>query len=470
MEAFPSGAAARLLITPNALRRHARRAQRELAALGLSQNLAFSQEFVARVFGLKTWNEAVHLAQTATVAPSSPPTPGHALASPAPALPGREAFLWAEEPPVFDAEAFRRLMLQTAEQGFSDVSVSPNEPILGERFGRLYTLSRRRMTPAEIERMIVGLYDPEGTGTSAIHRLRQGHDLDFPLDIPQDRLRTLRARVNVTGISSNGVSGHQVTCRLMPHHPPRLEVLQLPEAVERALFGPHGLVVVAGSTGTGKSTFLGSVIRDYVENPRDEDLKILTYERPIEFVYDDLAPPGATHRTIVAQTEVGRHLPSFEAGIHNALRRKPHAIMVGECRDRDTVEALLEAARTGHMVYTALHANFVADVLRRMIRVFPGDEQDTRRTELLSVMRLIVVQKLVPSTDGKRVALREYLVLDDAFIDAALAQPERLNALVQARLDVHRTSFAHDAQAKFDAGVIDERTLRMVVREARSAG
>src|SRR5207253_9859737 len=125
------------------------------------------------------------------------------------------------------------------------------------------------------------------------------------------------------------------------------------------------------------STLLASIIRHIAENP-ESHRKILTYESPIEFVYDSVETVSA----IVSQSEIPRHLPDFASGVRNALRRKPRLILVGEARDAETISAVIDAALTGHPVYTTLHSNGVADAVRRMISTFPAEERHGRALDI----------------------------------------------------------------------------------------
>ena len=170
--------------------------------------------------------------------------------------------------------------------------------------------------------------------------------------------------------------------------------------------------------GSGKSTLLASIIRELVER-EDSHRKVLTYEAPIEFVYDMLNKPTA----IISQAEIPRHLPSFAAGVRNALRRSPGLILVGESRDTETISASIEAALTGHPVYTTLHSNGVPETIRRLVASFPADERVGRIIDILETVRLVIWQKLVPTVDGKRVALREYLVFDEHVRDELISAP-----------------------------------------------
>ena len=156
---------------------------------------------------------------------------------------------------------------------------------------------------------------------------------------------------------------------------------------------------------------LASIIRSITENA-ESHRKILTYEAPIEFVFDNVEKISS----IVSQSEIPRHLPSFAAGVRNALRRKPRLILVGEARDAETISAVMEAAMTGHPVYTTLHSNNVAETIRRLVITFPAEERQGRTIDIIETVRLIISQRLLPTIDGKRVALREYLIFDEKII------------------------------------------------------
>ena len=212
--------------------------------------------------------------------------------------------------------------------------------------------------------------------------------------------------------------------------------MELPPDIKEAIAPYQGVVYVTGATGSGKSTLLASIIRHLAEN-EESNRKILTYEAPIEFVYDGLEMPNS----IVSQSEIPRHLPSFAAGVRNALRRKPRLILVGEARDQETMSAVLEAALTGHPVYTTLHSNGVAETMRRLVTTFPADERHGRTIDILETIRLAIWQKLVPTVDGKRVALREYLIFTDEVRDILLdVDLEKITAATRRLLKLRHPS------------------------------
>ena len=190
---------------------------------------------------------------------------------------------------------------------------------------------------------------------------------------------------------------------------------------------------------------------------------MLTYESPIEFVYDMVESPTS----IMSQSEIPRHLPSFASGVRNALRRKPRLILVGEARDTETIAAVIEAALTGHPVYTTVHSNGVADAVRRMIATFPAEERHGRALDILETLRLVVWQRLAPSTDGKRVALREYLVFDDKIRDHLVSKPVDLVASETRKLlKKYGQPMVVDARAKFEEGILGERDFKLIERQA----
>ncbi|WP_301100445.1 ATPase, T2SS/T4P/T4SS family, partial [Propionivibrio sp.] len=189
--------------------------------------------------------------------------------------------------------------------------------------------------------------------------------------------------------------------------------------------------------------------------------KMLTYEAPIEYVYDAITGP----RSLVAQSEIPRHLPTFAAGVRNALRRKPNIILVGEARDRETVSAAIEAGQTGHLVYSTLHTVGVAASIRRMVSVFEPAERTERSYALIETLRLIVTQALVPKVGGGRIGLREYMVFDDNVREQLLDMPvERWTSETQRFLVRYGKTMEQSANAAFKYGLIDRRTYLLLTK------
>ena len=366
-------------------------------------------------------------------------------------------FLLADEPIRFTAETLDRLLLHCASLEASDITFQSNASVLTEVHGRLYKVTKRKITNTEVGDLLNIIYGANGTT-----QIYSGTDVDTHYEIRPSRTTRFRFRVNATGCQIEGHDGIQITLRTIPTSPPDITTLNLEQEIIYNMAPFQGTVVITGSTGSGKSTLLASIIKNLLEEP-DGHRKMLTYEAPIEFVYDTVEAPTS----LMSQSEIPKHLPTFAAGVRNALRRKPRLILVGEARDQETIAAVIDAALTGHPVYTTVHSNGVADAIRRMISTFPADERHGRSLDILETMRLIVWQKLAPSTDGKRVALREFLVFNDKIRDILLTTD--INELAQTTrklLKEFGQPMLVDATKKFQAGILPEREYKIIVHQS----
>lgn len=367
-------------------------------------------------------------------------------------------YLLANEPVRFTPAELDRVLLHCVKLDASDITFQTNMPIMSEFHGHIKPVTVRRLSNTEVGDLLNIIY-----GANATTQILSGKDVDTHYEIRPTRSERFRFRINGTGCQVEGHDGIQITARSIPTMPPELASLHLPQAIIDNMAPRQGTVVITGPTGSGKSTLLAAIIRTLLEQ-RDGNRKMLTYESPIEFVYDMIESPTS----LISQSEIPRHLPSFASGVRNALRRKPGLILVGEARDTETIAAVIEAALTGHPVYTTVHSNGVADAVRRMISTFPAEERHGRALDILETLRLIVWQHLAPSTDGKRVALREYLVFDNAIRDALLnTEIDHLAANTRQLLKKYGQPMLIDAQQKFDEGVLDERYFRLIETQSK---
>lgn len=371
-----------------------------------------------------------------------------------------EEYLLPNEPSRFDIKRMNEMLVYCQRLDASDITIQTDEPIFAEIYGRLYPITKRRLTNTEVGDMLNAIYGPNGTT-----QILSGHDVDTHYEVRPNRVERFRYRVNGTGCQVSGHDGIQITLRTIPTTPPPLEALNLPENILEAIAPYQGVVYVTGATGSGKSTLLASIIRELAEQV-DSNRKILTYESPIEFVFDAIEKPSS----VVSQSEIPRHLPSFDLGVRNALRRKPRLILVGEARDPETISAVIEAALTGHPVYTTLHTNGVAETLRRLVTSFPAGERHGRTIDILETIRLVIWQKLVPSVDGKRVALREYLIFNEEIRDILLdSDPEKVTAVTRNLVKEKGQTMEVDAKKHFEEGVISEREYKILVAGSKKA-
>jgi defect in organelle trafficking protein DotB len=362
-------------------------------------------------------------------------------------------FLYENEPLRLTLADFNSILIHCSKLDASDITLQTNQPIFAEIYGKIINVTRRPLANNEVGEILNAMYGPNGTA-----QLNSGIDIDTHYEVRPNRTERYRFRVNGTACLVEGHGAIQLTIRTIPTDPPSLESMNLPQNILDAIAPRQGVVYVTGATGSGKSTLLASIIRNIAEAPAS-NRKILTYEAPIEFVYDSLKTSSA----IISQSEIPRHLPSFAAGVRNALRRKPHLILVGESRDAETISAVMEAAMTGHPVYTTLHSNGVSETIRRLVNTFPAEERHGRTIDLFESIRLVIWQQLVPSTDGKRVALREYLVFDENIRDQLLNAPlEQVTAKTRELLKKHGQTMVVDAKQHFEDGTISERTYQLV--------
>lgn len=361
--------------------------------------------------------------------------------------------LLPDEPNRFVPKELDRLLVHCQRLNASDITIQTGEPVFAEIYGRLFHITNRKLSNTEVGEMLNGIYGPNGTT-----QILSGRDIDTEYEVRPTRTERFRYRVNATGCMVEGHDAIQITLRTIPSTPPLLETMDLPPEIMAAIAPLEGVVYVTGATGSGKSTLLASIIR-HIGEQADSNRKILTYEAPIEFVYDGLEMPSS----IVSQSEIPRHLPTFAAGVRNALRRKPRLILVGEARDADTIGAVLEAAMTGHPVYTTLHTNGVAETIRRLVTTFPAEERRGRTIDILETIRLVIWQKLAPTVDGKRVALREYLVFNEELRDKLLSgEFEDITSATRKMVLEYGQTMEADAEKKFKEGVITERTYKIL--------
>jgi len=369
-------------------------------------------------------------------------------------------FLFPQEPIRLSIDAANEILMHSVKLGASDITLQTGEPIFAEIFGRLRKVTRRRLSNTEVGEVINEMYGP-----NAMTQILSGKDLDTHYEIRPNRSDRYRFRINATGCQVEGHDGLQITARTVPGVPPTLESMNLPETVLQAISPEQGVVYVTGATGSGKSTLLASIIRNIAEGA-ESHRKILTYEAPIEFVYDGIERISC----VISQSEIPRHLPDFASGVRNALRRKPRLILVGEARDAETIGSVMEAAITGHPVYTTLHSNGVAETMRRLVTTFPAEERHGRTIDIIETVRLVISQRLIPTLDGKRVALREYLVFDEKIRDQLLeTDPESVTAMTRKLLQKHGQTMEQDAKAKFESGMISERQYQLIAGMGESA-
>ncbi len=360
---------------------------------------------------------------------------------------------WADEPQRFAEDDIDKFLLWCVKQGSSDVTIQSEKPVYNEIHGHLYPATFREIDPSDMGVFLSKIYGPEARA-----RLASAKDLDVSYEIRPDRYTRIRFRVNITAILSKGRDGAQITMRVLPSEPPTLKDLNIEQPIIDSWSIRQGMVVITGPTGSGKSTLLAAGNRMLLERPRGCG-KMLTYEAPIEFVYDSISSP----RSLLSQTEIPRHLPDFASGVRNALRRKPEIILVGEARDRETINAAIEAAQTGHAVYTTAHTLGVANTVSRMLSTYDMSEREERAVALIETLRLIVTQALVPRVGGGRCGIREWMRFPDEVREKLMDMHfTKWPNEIQRMVNQYGRSMSKSAEIAFEAGFIDRRSYLLL--------
>lgn len=372
-----------------------------------------------------------------------------------------KALTWPDEPGRFTADTVDPFLLWAVKRGASDVTFQSDRQAYQEIDGTLYPATYRALDAADMAAILTKIYGPE-----AMARLAGGNDLDLSYEVRPDRYSRFRFRVNITAILSRGRDASQITMRALPNEPPTMRDLNIEQHIIDHWAPRQGMVIVTGPTGSGKTTLLASGCRMLLERPHGCG-KMLTYESPIEYVYDTIESP----RSLVAQTEIPRHLPSFDRGVRNALRRKPEVILVGEARDRETISAAIEASQTGHAVYTTTHTIGVSATVARMISTFETDERGERAYALMETIRMIVTQSLVPRVNGGRMGVREWMIFPDDVREKLLDMDYvEWAAHIQRAIPNYGRTMAASARIAFEKGLIDRRNYLMLASSVGGSG
>ena len=217
------------------------------------------------------------------------------------------------------------------------------------------------------------------------------HEVDFSFEIPD------LARYRLNAFQQRGVIS--MACRAIPHKINTIDELALPTVIRELAEEERGIVLLTGTTGSGKSTTLAAMI-DHMNATTSKH--IVTIEDPIEFVHED-------KRSVINQREVGMDTASFKRALRRVLRQDPDVILVGEMRDEETVQAALSAAETGHLVLSTIHTVDAAESINRMLDFFPPHQHGQARSMIAGTIKGVISQRLVPGANGGRVAACEIL-------------------------------------------------------------
>ena len=279
-----------------------------------------------------------------------------------------------------------------AEQA-SDLFIVAGGPVCEKVEGRLRPISGEKVFPAETERLIMGLYDMADRSMDAY---RATGDDDFSFAVPG------MARFRVNAYRQRGSLAAVV--RLVAFDIPDYRALRIPEQVMDLADLAHGMVLVTGTAGSGKSTTQACII-DRINRTREAH--IITLEDPIEYLHRD-------RRSIVSQREIAIDTTDYLSALRACLRQAPDVILLGELRDHETIRTAMTAAETGHLLIATLHTNGAVNTIDRIIDAFPSTQQSQIRVQLSMVLRTVVSQRLLPDVDGELVPAYEIMHMNAA--------------------------------------------------------
>ncbi len=329
--------------------------------------------------------------------------------------------------------------------GASDIHLKSGLPPMFRVDGALVPLKNgERILPDELQKIAFSIMNPAQKA-----RFEENREADLAYGIPG----LGRFRVNV--FQQRGTVG--IVFRVIPFGVKTVEQLFLPKIIEKIAQQQRGLVLVTGTTGSGKSTTLAAMI-EYINTERT--CHIMTIEDPIEFLVRD-------RRSIVNQREIGVDTHTFSAALRAALRQDPDVILVGEMRDFETIETAITAAETGHLVMSTLHTLDATETINRIISVFPPHQQKQVRLQLSTILKAVISQRLVPRADGKgRVPALEVLI-STSFTRELIADKDRTKELPDAISKGHTTygmqTFDQSLMGHVKSGVISyEEALKHV--------
>lgn len=270
----------------------------------------------------------------------------------------------------------------------SDIHLSAGVPPMVRVNGALQAVEPVALGNAPIRAMIDGVL-PE----SQRRQFADGAACDFAFSM--EGLGRYRAN------AFRQQRGVGMALRPIPENVPTLAAINAPAILGSLSEHSHGLVLIVGPTGSGKTTTLAAMVEHINQTAAKH---VLTIEDPVEFIY-------TPDRALITQREVGSDTPSFADALKAALREDPDVILLGEMRDLETIRLALTAAETGHLVLATLHTATAAQAVERIVDVFPGSERDLARTLLADVLRAVVAQELLPRKDGQgRIAAHEILI------------------------------------------------------------
>ena len=332
-----------------------------------------------------------------------------------------------------------RLLKASVEKKASDLHLVVNHcPIVRISTAIKHLEEFPILTATESKRMVESILTPHQK-----KKFQKEKELDFSYEING----VGRFRLNLFWEKDN-VS---LVARVISKDIPTLEQLGLGETTERIIKDKQGLILVTGPTGCGKSTSLASMINHI---NKTQEVSIITLEDPVEYLFPK-------EKGVVVQRQLGSDMISFAAGLKHVLRQDPDVIMVGEMRDLETIALTLTLAETGHLVLATLHTPNAAQVIDRVVDVFPPHQQGQVRLQFSMVLNAVIAQQLIPKKGGGLIAAREILINSPAVSNIIRENKmPQINTVMQTSADQGMITMNQSIKLIYEQGLIDEKAAQ----------
>ncbi|WP_137297148.1 ATPase, T2SS/T4P/T4SS family [Psychromonas sp. SP041] len=361
-----------------------------------------------------------------------------------------------ELPGQINTKELQSILCIMQERGGSDLFISGGMPIVMQVHSRNEWITKKKLGYSEVYDLVTEIY-----GENAKSLLGSATEIDYLYEFKKEvssttefsKKKRFRFRLNIVSCERGGQTTVTMTFRTIPTIIPSVVELKVEQDIIDLCKGiDQGLIIIVGATGNGKSTLLASLLRDQLEDP-SEDRVLVTIESPIEFVFDQVETNGS----IFTQLEVGKNVLSFQRGLRNALRMAPTTILIGESRDYETMKTTVEASVTGHVVFSTIHANTAADSIQRMVEVYPEELQKQAKLSIVRALNLVVAQRLIKTVDGKKIAIREFLIFNKEIRDH-LANANDISFAATEMMNKFGKPMMVDVERYYAEGIISQST------------
>ncbi|GBR20205.1 MULTISPECIES: type IV pilus twitching motility protein PilT [Asaia] len=366
--------------------------------------------------------------------------------------------LWPEDGRSLYPEILDRLISWSHDLGASRIDIETDRHVTLNVHGRVIRVTSDKVLESDAHQALVHMYQSQ----SGLTTLRSGEPLDFGHRFWPERRNDGKRycfRVNASSSVIGPDNGISMVIRPIVENPLRLAQQNVEPDILQAINAGDGFGIISGATGSGKTTLVGGITCWRLEDP-DQHVNIFEGSAPTELLYDRVPRINAT----ITQVEIGRDVKTFADFIRAGMRREPTDIIVQEIRDPSSMEAGIQAAISGHRVLTSLHTNDCAATIRRAINLCPAEQRDSLTIGFVENLRLLVNQRLLPSTDGRRTPIREFVPVTRKLRSALLdSSRDRWPSMVREAVEKEGQSFSR----AIDKALQEERISRQTAERAR---